>query len=40
VIAGLKGKKTIIFVTHRPSFLQMADRKYELKNGVLTPINL
>ncbi len=38
VILKLKGEKTIIFVTHRPSFLQMADRQYKLENGFLAPI--
>ena len=32
----IKGKCTIILVTHRPSLLEMADRHFKLENGQLT----
>jgi ATP-binding cassette subfamily C protein LapB len=31
-------KRTIIIVSHRPSFLRLCDRQYELQNGQLIPI--
>jgi ATP-binding cassette subfamily B protein len=35
---GLKGKVTMILVTHRPSMLALADKVYALKNGRLEPM--
>ncbi len=32
----LKGDRTMILVTHRPSLLKLADRVYDLENGTLT----
>ncbi len=36
-LAALKGKATIIIVSHRPSLLQLADRRYDLREGRLVP---
>jgi ATP-binding cassette subfamily C protein LapB len=36
-LAALKGKATIIMVSHRPSLLQLADRRYDLSGGRLVP---
>lgn len=35
VLKKLIGKRTIIIITHRPSFMKLCDRQYELKNGKL-----
>jgi ATP-binding cassette subfamily C protein LapB len=35
VLQSLRGKVTIIFVTHRPSIQELADESYELINGAL-----
>lgn len=35
---SIKGKKTIILVTHRPSLLSLADRWLELRDGRLWPM--
>jgi len=32
-----KGRRTLVLVTHRPSLLKMADRVFDLDDGVLTP---
>ena len=37
-LAALKGRVTIIMVSHRPSLLQLADRRYELAGGRLLPV--
>lgn len=34
-LESLKGKRTMVLVTHRPSLLKMADRIYTIKNGKL-----
>ncbi len=34
-LSTLKGKCTLIMVTHRPSFVKLADRVYELKDGTV-----
>lgn len=36
-LAALKGRATIIMVSHRPSLLQLADRRYDLRGGRLVP---
>lgn len=36
-LENLKGKVTLVLVTHRPSMLKMADRAFNLEQGVLTP---
>jgi ATP-binding cassette subfamily C protein LapB len=36
-LAALKGKVTIIMVSHRPSLLELADRRYKLSGGRLLP---
>jgi ATP-binding cassette, subfamily C, bacterial LapB len=36
LLLSLKGKATIILVTHRPSLLQLADKRYHLVHGQLT----
>jgi ATP-binding cassette subfamily C protein LapB len=33
----LKGTRTLVLVTHRPSLLKMADRVYDLADGTLAP---
>lgn len=35
VIKRLKGDRTLVIVSHRPSFLRACDRQFELKEGVL-----
>jgi ATP-binding cassette, subfamily C, bacterial LapB len=35
VLLSLRGKMTIVFVTHRPSIQELADASYELIDGVL-----
>jgi ATP-binding cassette subfamily C protein LapB len=37
VLDGLKGDRTLVLVTHRPSLLKMADRVFDLADGRLTP---
>jgi len=32
-----KGRRTLVLVTHRPSLLKLADRVFDLEDGVLTP---
>ena len=36
-LAGLKGDATIVMVSHRPSLLNLADRRYDLIEGKLVP---
>ncbi len=36
-LAALKGRATIIMVSHRPSLLQLADRRFDLREGRLVP---
>lgn len=35
-LEGLKGKCTMVLVTHRPSLVKLADRVFDFKDGVLT----
>lgn len=35
-LASLKGKQTLVLVSHRPSILKLCDRIYDLKDGHLT----
>ena len=35
VIRQMKGSRTMIIVTHRPSFMRICDRQYQLKDGHL-----
>ena len=35
VLAELKGRTTLVLVSHRPSLLQLADELYEIKDGIL-----
>ena len=35
VIKRMKGSRTMIIVTHRPSFMRICDRQYQLKDGHL-----
>ena len=37
VIQSFKGHLSIVIVTHRPSYLKICDRCFELQNGVLVP---
>ncbi len=37
MIRSFKGNVTMVIVSHRPSFLRISDRCFELKNGVLQP---
>ena len=37
VIEQLKGKRTMVIVSHRPSFLRLCDQQYELQEGKLKP---
>jgi ATP-binding cassette subfamily C protein LapB len=34
-LAGLKGKRTLVLVSHRPSILKLCDRIYDLRDGHL-----
>jgi ATP-binding cassette subfamily C protein LapB len=36
-LAALKGEATIVMVSHRPSLLNLADRRYDLIEGKLSP---
>jgi ATP-binding cassette subfamily B protein len=36
-LARLKGKCTMVLVTHRPSLLKLADRQYTIEGGTLAP---
>lgn len=38
VLKGLRGKATLILVSHRPSLLRLADRVFELRGGRLAPL--
>lgn len=38
VLEGLRGKSTLIVVSHRPSLLRLADRVFELRDGQLVPL--
>lgn len=37
LVSELRGERTMIVVSHRPSFLRLCDRRYVLANGVLRP---
>lgn len=37
LVNELKGERTMVIVSHRPSFLRVCDRSYELVNGKLLP---
>ncbi|MBN3564873.1 peptidase domain-containing ABC transporter [Aliamphritea spongicola] len=37
VIEQMKGKRTMVIVSHRPSFLRLCDKQYQLANGQLEP---
>ncbi len=37
VIEQLKGKRTMVIVSHRPSFLRLCDQQYQLQDGKLEP---
>ncbi|MDX1734654.1 MAG: ATP-binding cassette domain-containing protein, partial [Halioglobus sp.] len=37
LISDLRGERTMILVSHRPSFLRICDRRYDLAGGVLVP---
>ncbi|WP_271271806.1 peptidase domain-containing ABC transporter [Aliamphritea hakodatensis] len=37
VIEQMKGKRTMVIVSHRPSFLRLCDKQYQLENGQLEP---
>ena len=37
VIEQLKGKRTMVIVSHRPSFLRLCDRQLEIKDNQLVP---
>ncbi|MEO5363504.1 MAG: hypothetical protein H7838_07760, partial [Magnetococcus sp. DMHC-8] len=39
VLQGLRGKATLVLVSHRPSLLKLADRVLELRAGRLTPLH-
>lgn len=38
--ADMKGKRTIILASQRPSYLRLCDRLFELKDGILSPYEL
>jgi ATP-binding cassette subfamily C protein LapB len=38
LVSDLRGDRTMIVVSHRPSFLKICDRTLELRNGVLVPL--
>ncbi|MET0094787.1 MAG: hypothetical protein ABW120_14700, partial [Sedimenticola sp.] len=35
LVKKLKGDRTMVIVSHRPSFLRICDRQFELTDGVL-----
>jgi ATP-binding cassette subfamily C protein LapB len=37
LISELRGDRTMVVVSHRPSFLRICDRRLELRGGVLIP---
>ncbi len=37
LVNELKGDRTMVVVSHRPSFLRVCDRRFELSGGVLVP---
>ena len=37
LVNELKGDRTMVIVSHRPSFLRVCDRSYEISNGTLVP---
>ncbi len=40
ILMKLKGQRTMVIVSHRPSFLRLCDRQLELKSGKLIPFVL
>jgi len=40
ILKKLKGRRTMVVVSHRPSFLRLCDRQLELKSGSLVPLVL
>jgi ATP-binding cassette subfamily C protein LapB len=39
MLAGLRGKVTVIIVTHRPSTLGIADRVFAIRDGRLERVS-
>ncbi|MFV2035293.1 MAG: hypothetical protein ACC631_09330, partial [Halocynthiibacter sp.] len=39
VLAGMKGKRTVIIAAHRPSYLSLADKCVEISGGRLVPLS-
>ena len=39
LIKQLKGKKTMIIVTHRPTYMRVCDRQYEIQHGQLMDVS-
>ncbi len=40
ILEALKGDRTMVMVSHRPSFLRLCDRQFQLKGGCLEEISL
>jgi len=40
ILKKLKGRRTMVIISHRPSFLRLCDRQLELKSGKLEPYTL
>jgi len=40
ILKKLQGKKTMVIISHRPSFLRLCDEQFLLENGTLTPMSL
>ena len=40
IVTKLKGRRTIVIISHRPSFLRLCDRQLELKSGKLRDYKL
>ena len=40
ILIKLKGRRTIVIISHRPSFLRLCDRQLELKSGKLRDYKL
>jgi ATP-binding cassette subfamily C protein LapB len=38
VIAGMRGERTIVIAAHRPSYLALADRQFEIADGQVYPL--
>jgi len=40
ILMKLKGRRTMVIISHRPSFLRICDEQYILEKGALRPMTL